>query len=179
MSDQEWERIVADIPDDLFGGWSMYEVDGVFVDRDERINNCPRIFEERTQVVRLIIYPDLAGICRAAGTGCSLEPVRLLVRAFMGHGTARADDFLRDEGNRWAERFPERGALERACQLVDRWITASGVFVFGYLVWSIAEAIGPREKVFWVTSVWALNINQVELNVGAGGHEQRSCLTGR
>lgn len=155
-----WDRVVADIPTDLFDGWSMYEVDGVFLDREKR---PPQIFEERTQVVRLIIRPNLTEIGRVAGfkQGSGKELVRFLVREFMRHETARAEDLLAGFNKEAIARFPNRRALGNACRYIDRWITAAGVFVFGYLVWSVADAIGPREKIFLVTSVWALNINEI------------------
>lgn len=158
-SESEWTQLVEEIPGNILGGWSMYEVDGVFVDREN-----DRVFEERTQVVRIILYPDLKQIASCSGGGCSTESVQLLTNAFLVHGTARVSDFLRDEGDRWLPRFPSAEALHRACEQLHRWVTISAVFVFGYLVWSIADTIGTDEKVFWVTSLWNLNINQVELS---------------
>lgn len=180
--EEDWNQILRNIPEGILGGWSMYEVDGVFIDREkdqsirERLKNKGNentslsddedaaIFEERTQVVRLILYPDLRNVQLIAGQNCSLDSARGLVDAFLHHSTARSADFLEDHGGFWDKKFPDRKALERACRYMEEWITAAGVLVFGYLVWAISDAIGTKEKVFWVTSSWGLNINQVELD---------------
>jgi hypothetical protein len=160
----------------------MYEVDGVFIDRDkERSLREQRrskgnensnisddenavVYEERTQVVRLILYPDLKKLQSVAGNNCSLDAVRGLIDAFIGHPIVRSADFLEDYGAFWQRKFKDQKVLERVCQYIEDWITAAGVFMFGYLVWSVSAAIGTKEKVFWVTSTWSLNINQVELD---------------
>ena len=114
--------------------------------------------------MRIILYPDLKKIQSVAGNGCSLDAVRGLIDAFMGHPIARSADFLEDHGTFWQRKFKDQQALERTCQYIEEWITAAGVFMFGYLVWAVSAAIGTQEKVFWVTSTWSLNINQVELD---------------
>jgi hypothetical protein len=172
--EEDWEEILRSIPEEILGGWSMYEVDGVFIDR-ERLKNKENehtsvsdsedaaLFEERTQVVRLILYPGISNV-QLAGQGCSSDSARGLADAFMHHPTARSADFLKDHGEFWEQKFPDRQTLELACRYMEKWITAAGVLVFGYLVWAISDAIGPKEKVFWVTASWGLNINQVELD---------------
>lgn len=188
-TEQDWEKILGNIPDDLLGGWSMYEVDGAFIDR-ERADRLRQqrsaageplvsrdledeelaLLEERTQVVRLILFPNLNVISSRVGAGCSLDLARGLTDAFMDHPTARLADFLQDHGPFWESKLPSRAGLEKACAYIDSWVTSAGVFVFGYLVWAIADAIGKREKVFWVTSAWSLKVNQIELRPDGGPH---------
>lgn len=185
-TEQDWENILGNIPEDVLGGWSMYEVDGAFIDREradwlrqQRTSTGQRpvpevedlaLLEERTQVVRLILFPNLYVIASRAGAGCSLDLARGLINAFMDHPTARQADFLQDHGPFWENKLPSRSGLENACAYIDGWVTAAGVFVFGYLVWAIADAIGQREKVFWVTSSWRLKVNQIELRPDGEQH---------
>ena len=182
LNKDDWEKIIKSIPENMLGGWSMYEVDGVFIDRDKHrlvheqqrkegkeltnvINNeDTAIYEERTQVVRLILYPDLVKLRSAAGNECSSDAARGLIEAFIGHPMVRSGDFFKVYGTLWQKQFGAREALEQACQYMEEWLTAAAAFVFGYLIWSVSEAIGTKEKVFWVTSTWGLKIHQVELD---------------
>ncbi len=81
----------------------------------------------------------------------------------MGHPIAQREAFINDHGITWKQKLGDENILVRACEYFDDWMTAAGVFMFGYLVWAISQAIGAKEQVFWVTSSWNLNINQVEL----------------
>ena len=177
----DWEKIISSIPENILGGWSMYEVDGVFIDRDKErfvheqqqkqgneltniFNEDAAIYEERTQVVRLILCPDIKELRSAARDECSSDAARGLIEAFIGHPMARSGDFFKAYGTFWQKEFGDRKALEQACQYLEEWLTAVAVFVFGYLIWSVSEAIGTKERVFWITSTWSLQIHQVELD---------------
>jgi hypothetical protein len=154
----------------LFFGYSMYEVDGVFLkekepkpfpdDRDENYS----IDEERTQVIRIIFkYP------------CSGKPLTVI-----DFCKAALRDPLSEIGS-FGENYPYlRDRLDpevvAALSDLDNWIRYVGLFLFGYLVFEICNKIVNCDEVkygqrrptdiqkdeLWVVSLWNLNVNVVE-----------------
>ncbi len=160
---------IAEFPR-LFYGYSLYEVDGVFLkdrspaphegDHDENYE----IEEERAQVIRIIFRYDCAD--RSAKVIDFLK--------------ASLRDPLSEIGG-LADNYPElrpRIDAEVAAELqaLDRWVRYAGLFVFGYLVFEICDTIlrsdvvrygqrdfaEIRQDEIWVSSLWNLNMNVVQ-----------------
>lgn len=154
----------------LFFGYSLYEVDGVFLkdrspaphveDHDENY----QIEEERAQVIRIIFRYDCAD--RSAKVIDFLK--------------ASLRDPLSEIGG-LADNYPElRPRIDRevADELLalDSWVRYAGLFIFGYLVFEICDTIlgsdvmrygqrdfaTIRQDEIWVSSLWNLNMNVVQ-----------------
>jgi len=143
----------------VFFGYSMYEVDGVFWDDD-----IEEIIEERTQVIRIIFRPNFDQIP-------SDFPHRKKARI--------VKDYLRYSGGRenFASEYLEnkevssedRLSIKRITDYLRAWECEVALFTFGYIVYEICKRIqkineeqGQKiEKEIWVTSLWNLSINRV------------------
>lgn len=154
----------------LFFGYSLYEVDGVFLkprseettarDRDEDY----QIAEERAQVIRIIFHYDAAHLPAKVVDFCR----------------ASLRDPLSEIGS-LAENYPDlRSHIDpqviQELAKLDLWVRYAGLFLFGYLLFQICETIIGCEQVrygqrdfldlrqdeIWVTSLWNLNMNVVK-----------------
>lgn len=163
----------------LFFGYSLYEVDGVFLktrdgqatpeDRDEEY----RLEEERAQVIRIIFRYDSGHLPTKVVEFCR----------------AALRDPLSEIGT-LGENYPDlapRMDPEVTAELerLDRWIRYAGLFLFGYLIFEICETIigcetvryGQRDLIdlrqdeVWVTSLWNLNMNVVRWTDAADGRD--------
>ncbi len=160
----------------VFYGWSMYEVDGVFLKKDGIT-----IDEERTQVLRLMfrfVDEELEIKAYADGYPEVYRAVQYWVMSEYGH----TDNYLVwDERER--ERFISRHVMwsseqrkyarllyEKLTPKLVKWIADCGLIVFGYIVREFWKEIvslnaiegGSLEDEIWVTSVFQLNINSME-----------------
>lgn len=169
MLEQARKRI--DAYQSRFYGWSMYEVDGVFLNP-----KTGRIDEERTQVIRLVfrldsIYQDEA---RARGCYDVLEALTRWVMAEhmrLDHLLPWSDEekvrFLQLHGISWPEhkrRFIEE-FYERITKEAKKWIDDVGLFIFGYLVrkfWIKVRELKRREDEIWTVSYFNANLNIVK-----------------
>ena len=147
----------------FFWGYSMYEVDGVFFSsRRESVD------EERTQVIRFMFFPDL-------DVAKELVPKPALKKYGSVRRTVSA---LLKKGRR------EREAVGQDCpklkDYVDHWIGAVGLFIFGYFIFNLTERIRSLygagthrlEEEIWVTSLWSLEVNKVELRTSKPRRKQ-------
>lgn len=150
-----YDPLSIDTIDQFFWGYSMYEVDGVFLSTRRR----RRVDEERTQVIRFMFFPDL----RSAGR---ITPHSVRRK----HGSVRrAVATLLSKGR------AERARVGQDCpelkDYIDRWIGAVGLFIFGYFIFNLTERIrglhgAGRQRLedeIWVTSLWSLEVNKVSL----------------
>ena len=160
-----------------FYGWSMYEVDGVFLSKRMK-NGKAQVDEERTQVIRLIFVFNDRSEKRATKIG-HLDVYRAIlywVMSIYGHtdydaywSQGEMDRFLSRHGE-WG---PEKRAYakrhyKRLAGAITKWIDDCGLFIFGFLVrelWKkvvdVAE-IEPGRKLedeIWVSSIFHFNIN--------------------
>ena len=160
-----------------FYGWSMYEVDGVFLSKRMK-NGRAQVDEERTQVIRLIFVFNDGAEKRATKLG-HLDVYRAIlywVMSIYGHtdydaywSTGEMNRFL-DRHREWS---PEKRAYakrhyKRLAGAITKWIDDCGLFIFGFLVrelWkqviNIAE-VEPGRKIedeIWVSSIFHFNIN--------------------
>ncbi|MDP3735018.1 MAG: hypothetical protein Q8R39_01165 [bacterium] len=154
-----------------FRGWSMYEVDGMF------FNRRGRIYEERTQVIRLM-FRFRSRYVRQARQANATDALRSILLLAIGErgllateevwGEASRERYLaahepwEDQGKR---RFVER-YFTRVCQDVGKWIDDCALFVFGYLVRKFSQPqhvldIAGIEEEIWVMSFFDMTLNVV------------------
>ena len=152
-----------------FRGWSMYEVDGIFL-RNGGID------EERTQVIRLMFRFDssLSALAEEAGCGDALRAIHLW---FMDHRFYRLVEQkpwdaaekrrlinFRSPWPAYKRKFVEKH-FEAAMKESVKWLDDCALFTYGYLVrnfWEIVLKRGRREDEIWVTSLFGLNLNVVK-----------------
>jgi len=136
----------------FFWGYSMYEVDGVFFSRQKGI------MEERTQVIRLMFFPDVQAARRLAAPSVTEErDIRRLISRMLREGLSARNEVGRSTPD--------------LLEYLNRWIAAVGIFVFGYLIFNLCERIRllegrgerPLEEEIWVSSIWNLEVNKVGL----------------
>ena len=151
-----------------FQGWSMYEVDGVWLSEGGRID------EERTQVIRLMFRFRSALHDKAEEMDCG-DALRAMHHWFMGfrgqlweqkqwHSYEKKKflDFRRP----WPKhkrQFADEN-FEAVMKEATKWLEDCALFTFGYLVrefWEIVLERGRREDEIWVTSLYNLNLNVV------------------
>ncbi|MBI2033532.1 MAG: hypothetical protein HYT13_00310 [Candidatus Liptonbacteria bacterium] len=152
-----------------FQGWSMYEVDGIFLE-------AGHIDEERTQVIRLMFRFDSSLSALADEAGCG-DALRIIHLWFMDHRfyrlweqkpwDAAEKKRLLDSRSPWPARkrkFVEKH-FEAAIRESVKWLDDCALFTYGYLVrnfWEIVLERGRREDEIWVTSLFGLNLNVVK-----------------
>lgn len=143
----------------IMGGYSLYEVDGVFFNTEKR-----RIDEERTQVIRIFFRPD---------------PIPDVLQAQPKLKNKIVRDYLRttDDRSTFAEAFKKQTPLapdlvpdvDTLVAFLERWEAQVALFVFGFIVFKLGEKIKKlreqkgieEEDEIWVTSFWNLVVNRV------------------
>ena len=154
----------------LFFGYSLYEVDGVFLkDRTpaphaDDLDANYVIEEERSQVIRIIFRYDCADRSPKV-----IDFLKAGLRDPLSEMGSLADNYTELRPQIDAEVAEELAKL-------DRWIRYAGLFLFGYLVFEICDTIQGvdvmrygqrdfsviRQDEIWVTSLWNLNMNVVQ-----------------
>ncbi len=152
------EDEVDNFPPVLFG-YSLYEVDGVFISKKNKIQ------AERTQVIRIMFRPDLRKFLKKHPGEKNRQIISRIVK-----------DYLRAPQSRRVFKVEKKLTpiqLE-VVEYLEKWSDYVGLFVFGYLVYEICEQItrlctkgemnwNQAEDEIWVTSFWNLVINPVKL----------------
>jgi hypothetical protein len=140
---------------EVFFGYSMYEVDGVFRGGQGRAE------EERNQIVRVIFKPDYPGIAESSGAG--VEEVRQMAgERFHAYRETHEPDLTSSQG-RSSE--PKKRVVEE----IRLWMEDVELFLFGYVVYELCEKLAelreegsrPPEEEIWVTSFWGMTVNRV------------------
>jgi|ERR1700733_11586851 len=160
-----------------FYGWSMYEVDGVFLSKRIK-NGKPQVDEERTQVIRLIFVFNNDAEKEAIELG-HLDVYRAIlywVMSVYGHSDYSAP-WSKGEMGRFIKRHDEWSLEKKAyakknykqlAGAITKWIDDCGLFIFGFLVrelWKcVVDVAGSEEgrkleDEIWVSSVFHFNIN--------------------
>ncbi len=133
----------------LYGGYSVYEVDGVYF-----AANRAEPVEERTQVIRILFQYTPGASCDEA----TLREVKRYLRAPANR--------LADFGVRVKRALPE---LRR----VERWRAQIGVFLIGFLLHRVEQAIEGhpelRQDEIWVASSWNAVVNRFVPEQGRRG----------
>lgn len=151
-----------------FSGSSLYPVNGVF------INNRGRVYEEATQVVRIMFRKESRFIKTAEDADCGD-----VLRAIRYWAINEAGTLIEhvpwgdDEKARFIDRhqpislpkltFTEN-FFEPIVKEAIKWIDDCALFVFGYLVRIFSENVLKErltEEEIWVTSFFDLNVNRV------------------
>jgi hypothetical protein len=132
---------LADNIRDIYIGYSMYEVDGVFFSQG---SEDP--FEERTQVIRLMFEYKI----RDEDSNELLTEIKRL---------------LREPSSSVRESYKQTSAESKnGLDKVERWIEQVGAFLFGFVLHRIELAIEQapqlKQEEIWLTSFWNLVINK-------------------
>jgi hypothetical protein len=159
----------------VFFGYSLYDVDGVFLKsvsashlHGDQADDAYRIVEETSQVIRMVFkYP-----C-ASESFTALSFLKLALERPRVEGAGFAES-QQSEIQRLAG--PEAEHILELLSDLQQWVRYVGLFVFGYLVYHICERIlelgeasplqtDPADLLqdeIWVTSTWNLNMNVVD-----------------
>lgn len=175
-----WMAAFFDKPNAPYGGYSLYEVDGVF-----RGENQSEIIEERTQIIRIIFKPNLADIYREFSF--SKDPIenedciRDLIKTYFGinrhsirFGQHQKVYTEKEKIKIFSEKFEKTiypGELDRFISYMIRWSETIGFFLFGYIIHNICRRISnlrrkekeKGEEEIWVTSIWNHKVNRIIL----------------
>lgn len=151
-----------------FRGWSMYEVDGMFFNRQGRI------YEERTQVIRLM-FRFRSSYTRQARRVNAIDVLRSILLSSISERGLLATENVWDERSRqhylathepWQDarkrRFAERYYI-RICREVGKWIDDCALFIFGYLVRAFSQEVLERARV--EEEIWVMSFSNMTLNV--------------
>jgi hypothetical protein len=137
-----------------FFGYSMYEVDGVFVGKKEPY------YEERTQVIKLIFKPDVEGILKGVITRFgekSLNEISKLRRIIRRQLSSHYEKVSETE----SEDVNEEAYIKR---VIKTWSDDVGIFLFGYIIYELSRGVNKVEEEIWVTSIWGAKVNVVIKN---------------
>jgi hypothetical protein len=147
----------------VFFGYSMYEVDGVFLSKRKGI------VEERTQIVRIIFMPDFEHLYEhfRLDENPVENELRIvnIVKLFLRVPNSNDENFFKD--------FKVLTKREKALvKYISKWVDDIGLFLFGYVVYEICERIldlhfldensgHQLEDEIWVTSFWHFAVNRI------------------
>lgn len=146
----------------VYFGFSLYEVDGVFVTDPGDAHN--QRTQERTQVVRMFFKAD--PVYQA------IKDDRTLTQAEVSSLIVQIREFQR-ECNSWSEddvvtsylkqrKLPVKsGPLRHYLTAIEEWRTDVLLFVFGYMVGKITEDLAIDESEIWVTWHQSMAVNVV------------------
>ncbi len=144
----------------VFYGYSMYEVDGVYYDAKSK-----KTFEERNQVIRIMFKPDL----EQAGATLPHQELAHVTKHFLRHAGTLEDfrkahpEFFRDVPDRRVT------AADKFLRYLDGWKYDVALFALGYVIFEICERIRElgvvkgqdAEREILVTSFWNLTVNRI------------------
>lgn len=152
-----------------FYGWSLYEVDGFFLGKRKRV------YEERTQVVRITFRFQSRFRKRAVSLGYLDVWRAVMTFAMAEYGEVdHWDPWNPSAKERFLARYepwPEdrRTFTERYFvpigKEVAKFIDDRALLVFGYLVrnfWKEVIAQGRREEEIWVANIYNVHVNVVK-----------------
>lgn len=161
-----------------FKGWSMYEVDGVFLNEAPEKLHLPvleRIDDERTQILKLIFRMESAREAEAKTSGCYdvLEAIMRWVMAEHGRldhvspwRKGEMHRFLRLHGS-WPKH--KRAFVDTHYNFitkeVKKWIDDTGMFVFCFVVrkfWQNVIQTNSKEVEIWTANFFNMNLNIVK-----------------
>lgn len=158
---------------DIFQGYSMYEVDGVFSGEKNKI------YEERTQVVRIFFKINIENFISI--NNLNEKVVNMIVREYLNLPSIKKSEY---KEKIYQDTIGNKEIFDQLLNWIDNWIDYAGLFVFGYLVFNICERMcklceekkdevnhcecksceekkDEAEEEIWVSSFWNLKINRV------------------
>lgn len=137
---------------DLFSGFSMYEVDGVFRSEDGK-----RVYEERTQIIRIFFRPRFENL--ATKFDVEEDFFERLYKIY-----------FRSEVHDYEFVISKNSLTEKetsVIRFIDEWIECIGIFLFGFVMYEITQKIielcknqihDPEEEI-WLTTGWGVGVN--------------------
>jgi len=148
-----------------FFGWSMYEVDGVF------LGGSRRTVEERVQVIRLI-FKFTSSLSKKQKYAHRI-PLRALVHWVASRYAELAQQKLWEEKERFFNNYGPSFSGEQQAVLkevfegvvkeVAKWIYDCGLFVFGFLTRELGQAtLSPGAQIqdeIWIATDFDLNVS--------------------
>lgn len=153
----------------FFKGWSMSEVDGVWVSDEGEI------YDERTQVIRLMFRLPSVYTKEAINADCFDCLRSMLFWCIESQGNL--DEHVKwgkAEENRFINHhrpWPKhklafvRRYFKLVAKEVSKWRDDCALLIFGHLVKKFSESVlkeGVKEQVIWVTSFFNLTINETQ-----------------
>lgn len=144
----------------VFYGYSMYEVDGVYYDSKNK-----KTFEERNQVIRVMFKPDLDAVSSPLPT----QRAQTVTKLFLRHAGA-AEDFPKAHPEIYlGAAEEEKAGISKLLGYLEGWKYDVALFVLGYIVFEICERIQElgmvkgkdAEEEILVTSFWNLTVNRI------------------
>jgi hypothetical protein len=152
-----------------FYGWSMYEVDGTFLNANGVLS------DERTQVIRLLFRFEHKIKQKARAMKC-YDVFEAMLRWIMAEQGRLDHTFPWSDGEQerflelhevWSVRkleFAER-YYDQLARAVKKWMDDIALFIFGYLVrrfWVEVSKQGSKEDEIWTVSFFNTNLNIVK-----------------
>lgn len=143
----------------IFWGYSMYEVDGVFL---APLESGRRVDEERTQVIRFLFRPDIADIkevLKGKDIETTAERIKKTISDLYEPGGIEREDLL---GDRKTE-------ILSVLDYLEEWRWDIQLFLFGYVINAVCKQIGTQgknikaEDEIWITSFRDIQISRVLL----------------
>lgn len=147
----------------IFVGYSIYEVDGVF-------NGDLKIYEERTQVLKIIYLPDYKHLLEKYHIE-KLETKRHVLyfsEIFIKQYRGRKIRFLKD----YEYEIKKANINIKFFNDLSLWIGSILLFTYGYITYKLSDFIykisedklQPIEQEIWLTSIWGFHINKIKIN---------------
>lgn len=144
----------------IFWGYSMYEVDGIFFSRSI---NKKRIAEERSQVIRIMFLPDINYIreklIEKKNIKVSNEEIKNIIDTVF-------NDKLKV--NRKSEEKKQTVLFIHS--YIEDWRWDIQLFLYGYVIDEICKQINKLckdikpENEIWISSAWNTQISRIVLN---------------
>lgn len=161
----------------IFSGYSMYEVDGVF--KSWEIEDL--IYEERTQVIKIFFVPNYDVLYKKL-KNWKKEEVRSFARKYFRNSQISPDSFKKTYEVIDSALLEKKGSVKIIKYLND-YINCAGLIVFGYIVYEVTQQLlfllnqknlrlkakkkrktkklKPLEEEIWVTSIWGFTVNKI------------------
>jgi len=145
----------------VFYGYSMYEVDGVYYDSKNK-----KTFEERNQVIRVMFKPNLEGVNLGV---LPVDRLQTITKLFVRHA-GKTESFPADHPQVYLNvSEAERAMINKLLTYLEAWKYDVALFVLGYIVFEICERIEElgmvkgkdAEEEILVTSFWNLTVNRI------------------
>ncbi|MGH9427772.1 MAG: hypothetical protein ACRD2L_15900 [Terriglobia bacterium] len=145
----------------VFYGYSMYEVDGVYYDLKNK-----KTFEERNQVIRVMFKPDLEAVNIRT---LPVERAQTVTKLFVRHA-GKTESFPTDHPQIYLNASEqEKAMISSLLVYLEGWKYDVALFVLGYIVFEICERIQEldimkgkdAEEEILVTSFWNLTVNRI------------------
>lgn len=152
-----------------FYGWSIYEVNGVFLNKEGGID------EELTQVIRIMFRFESQFQAEAEKMRCgdALRAIHIWFMDFSGNlweqrpwDSAEKEKFIHHRSP-WPEHklaFVDE-YFEAVIKEAAKWLGDCVLFTFGYLIRKFLETVrerGYREDEIWLTSIFNLRLNVIK-----------------